>query len=998
MKDEKVKEQLINQLAELRQRIAELEALEAQHKQAEETLRESEATYRSLYSSMSEGVCLHEVIYDESGEAVDYRILDVNPSYELITGLSREEAVGRKASELYGTGKPPYMEVYAKAAATGQPASFETYFQPMDKHFSISVFSPFKGQFATVFTDITKRKKAEEALRESEKRLINAQRIAHMGSWDWDITTNELFWSDEIYRIFGLNPQEFGATYDAFLNSVHPDDRESVQEHVNMAVHDGAEYSIDHRIVLPGGEVRYVHEQGEVTQDESGTPVRMLGTVIDITELKSAEEQLRRQSAVLEAINNVFQETLTCESREEVANTCLAVAEDLTGSKFGFIGEVNQAGRFDTIALSDPGWDACRIPKSNAVVMVKDMEIRGVWGEVIKHGKSVIANDPPCHPDSVGTPQGHPQLTSFLGVPLRYAGKTIGMIALANKPSGYDPSDQEAVEALSVSFVEAMVRMRKDEQLAEYREDLERKVAERTQELEVANASLRKADRLKSEFLANMSHELRTPLNAIIGFAEILRDGICGELNEDQMTSVVDIHDSGRHLLQMINDILDLSKIEAGKMELQPEEFSIARAIDDVQSIVREMVSKKRLSLQVGAPEDLPDVYADLVKFKQVMYNLLSNAVKFTPEGGSIDIHTSLDDEFLISVTDTGIGIDPKDQEAVFDEFKQLASDPSQRHGGTGLGLALTRRLVELHGGTIWVESEGEGKGSRFSFTLPVRRPDAETRQKALRELPSTVRVSDHPMRKTILLVEDNVQAAQLLCIYLAEAGYNTVVATDGDEAIKMAQEVKPFAITLDIMLPEKDGWQVMQELKSLKDTRDIPVIIVSVVDDQNLGFSMGAAGYLVKPIDKEQLMHVLDKLECAAKTAGARPRILIIDDNPEDLRLMKAMLQGEGYDFLEASDGTLGVSRAIEEHPDLIILDLLMPGVNGFDVVRSLQEHPDARNIPIIVCTMKELTNEDREILNNKVKSIVQKGEDARTHLLEAVRRIEQFQRTGQS
>jgi CheY-like chemotaxis protein len=234
-----------------------------------------------------------------------------------------------------------------------------------------------------------------------------------------------------------------------------------------------------------------------------------------------------------------------------------------------------------------------------------------------------------------------------------------------------------------------------------------------------------------------------------------------------------------------------------------------------------------------------------------------------------------------------------------------------------------------------------------------------------------------------------------LLCIYLTEAGYDTVVAADGDEAIKIAKEIKPFAITMDIMLPEKDGWQVMQELKSFHDTRDIPVIIVSVVDDQNLGFNMGAVGYLVKPIDKEQLMHVLDKLECAAKTGGARPCILIIDDNPEDVRLMKAMLQREGYNFLEALDGKSGVSRAIEEHPDLIILDLLMPGMSGFDVIRSLQEHPDARNIPIIICTMKELTNGDREILNSKVKSIVQKGEDARTHLLEAVRRIEQFQRT---
>nr|MBC8234410.1 GAF domain-containing protein [bacterium] len=308
MKDEdKTKEQLIDELVGLRQRIGEAEAL-----------RGSEEIYRSLYSSMSEGVSLHEIIYNESGEAVDYKILDVNPSYEIITCLDRETAIGKKASEFYGTGNPPYMDIYAKVAATGQPASFETYFPPMDKHFSISVFSPRRGQFATIFSDITKR--------------------------------------------------------------------------------------------------------------------------------KQVEEQLRRQGGVLEAINKVLLETLTCETEEEVASTCLAVAEELTGSKFGWIGEVNQTGHLDTIALSDPGWGACRMPRSNAVMLVKDMEIRGIWGRVLKDEQSQIVNDPASHPERVGTPDGHPPITSFLGVPLNYVGKTIGMIALANKESGYDMTDQQAVE------------------------------------------------------------------------------------------------------------------------------------------------------------------------------------------------------------------------------------------------------------------------------------------------------------------------------------------------------------------------------------------------------------------------------------------------------------------------------------------------------------------------------------------------------------------------
>ncbi len=1093
---------------------------------------------------------------------------------------------------------------------------------------------------------------AEQVSRENEERLSNAQRIAHMGFWDWNIVTNELFWSDEIYHIFGLSPQEFGATYDAFINLVHPEDREFVQEHVNMAVNDDVEYGLDHRIVLPNSEVRYVHEQGEVTREEDGTPVRMLGTVIDITRLKRAEERLLGQSTVLEAVNKVLLETLMCETEEEVASTCLDVARELTESKFGFIGKVNEAGRFDTIALSDPGWEACRIPESNAVVMVKDMEIRGIWGKVIKDGESLFVNNPSTHPDSVGIPEGHPQLTAFLGVPLKYAGKTIGMIALANKESGYDSSDREAVKALSVAFVEALMRKQNDEELNQYRERLEELVDERTAQLTTANEQLQRgiaereqaeealaeehnllrtlidnlpdyifvkdvqsrfivsnaahmhvlgvttpeevigktdfdffpqelaaqyyadeqeiirsgqplinriestidseggeqwllttkiplhnsnssilglvgisrditqsketeealqretakltamisgmeeglvfadaqdyiveanpyfsqimgvnrneiigktlwnchhgevtdklhshiqkfraqpdsqpiiiqrllgdaqvimriqpiyrdsvydgvllnvidvtelvsarreaeeANRAKSEFLANMSHELRTPLNAIIGFAELLRDGICGELNDDQMSSIIDIYGSGRHLLQMINDILDLSKVEAGKMEIQPEEFPLYTAMDDVQSIIKDMANRKQLNLSIAISEDLPDVYADQVKFKQIMYNLLSNAVKFTPEGGNITIDASFDDDqFLISVTDTGIGIDPEDQETIFDEFRQLDSSRTRQHEGTGLGLALTKRLVELHGGKIWVESEGSGMGSKFSFILPARKPEIESR-------PSTAQVSGTLTGKTILVIEDNIQAAQLLCIYLAEAGYNTVVATDGDRAVEMAREVKPFAITLDIMLPKKDGWQVMQELKTLQDTRDIPVIIISVVDDINFGFSMGAMGYLVKPIDRDQLVYALGNLELTAKTKDDAIRVLIIDDRTEDLRLMKTILHNEGFDVLLASDGAEGVTRAIKERPDLIILDLLMPGMSGFDVIKSLQEHPEARNIPIIICTVKELTAQDSEILNSQAKAIVQKGEDAKTRLLEAIRKIERFHR----
>lgn len=582
-------------------------------------------------------------------------------------------------------------------------------------------------------------------------------------------------------------------------------------------------------------------------------------------------------------------------------------------------------------------------------------------------------------------------IVAFAGYPIMLGDELLGVIALFSKR----PISDEEFKMLG-SFADrtamAIQNAKLHLEIMELNQNLEKKVSERTRELEIANIKLKKADRMKSEFLANMSHELRTPLNAIIGFAEVLRDGLCGELNENQKSAVIDIYESGKHLLQMINDILDLSKVEAGKMELQLEEFSLREAIDEIQSIIRDMANKKGLGLQVFVSDKVSNIYADQVKFKQIMYNLLSNAIKFTMQG-SITISADCDDEkYIISVQDTGIGIEPKNFEVIFDEFKQLDSSQSRQYEGTGLGLALTKRLVELHGGKIWVESEGLGHGSKFSFTIPKIKQGQKAVLESHTHEPIQISTGKPHKGKKILIVEDNEHAAQLLRIYLTEAGYETEVAIDGEEAVKKAKQILPFAITLDIMLPKKDGWQVMQELKDFPDTGHIPIIIVSIVDDESLGFSLGAVGYLVKPLDKDQLIGILDKIELASKQHS--PKVLIIDDNEDDVRLMESILTNENFNVIKAYNGDEGIELAIKEKPDLIILDLIMPQKNGFDVVKAVSENPDIKDIPIIISTMKEITQEDRERLNNKVKSIIQKGEDARDRILQAIRNIEKFKK----
>ncbi|MFQ6039913.1 MAG: ATP-binding protein [Candidatus Poribacteria bacterium] len=699
---------------------------------------------------------------------------------------------------------------------------------------------------------ITKRQRAEAALRESEERFHRLSDATFEGIVINDkgtiLDVNQTF-----ATMFGYEMSELIGT--SVLKLMAPEFRDSTLNKILS----GFEQPYESVGLRKDGTTFPVEIRAKATQYH-GRMVRV-GAIRDITERRRAEAQLTRQTAVLNAINNVFRETLTCETEEEVAHTCLAVAEELTDSQFGFIGEINQSNRFDTIALSDPGWDACRMPKSDAVVMIKEMEIRGVWGKALKDEQSQIVNEPASHPDSVGTPNGHPPITSFLGVPLKHAGKTIGMIALANKESGYDLTDQKNAETLSVAFVEALMRKRAEDALQKAHDELELRVQERTHELEVTGERLRKANRAKSEFLANMSHELRTPLNAIIGFSEVLQDGLCGELNREQLEAVLDIHASGEHLLRMINDILDLSKVEAGKMDFQIEIFPFDDILQSVKSVLGNMIKKKGQTFTANVPNDLPNIYADKTKFKQILYNLLSNAVKFTPEDGSITLTASCNDQgFLFEVEDTGIGIKEEDMGNLFKEFFQIDSSYSRQYEGTGLGLALTKKLVQMHGGNIWAESE-YGKGSKFSFSLPrILHQEPEEEPTQLKERIEKLNLCE-PKRKTILVAEDNIRVAHLISIYLREAGYNVEIALDGEEAIQKAISLKPVAITLDIILPKKDGRRVMRELKAHPDLADIPVIILSVVDDYDLGCSANVLGHLVKPIDREQLREILTEI-----------------------------------------------------------------------------------------------------------------------------------------
>jgi PAS domain S-box-containing protein len=489
--------------------------------------------------------------------------------------------------------------------------------------------------------------------------------------------------------------------------------------------------------------------------------------------------------------------------------------------------------------------------------------------------------------------------------------------------------------------------------------------------LRQAQEEAEKASRAKSQFLANMSHELRTPLNAILGFSALLRDDATGRLDEaTRLRFLNQIHSSGQHLLELINDVLDLSKVEAGQMDLLLQPVELGQLIDEVRATVEPLARTKSVALNIVLAPELRLV-ADPAKVRQMLLNLISNAIKFTPSGGRIDIRRRRIEALIeISVTDTGIGIAEEDLGRLFTEFQQLDAGRGQRQEGTGLGLALTKRFAELHGGRVSVESK-LGKGSTFTLHLPIQPP--------MRRAPAPVTPAPTAeidlTRPLVLVVDDNPEAAEILVHHLDTGGFRTALARNGLEALKMARDLNPAAITLDILLPEIDGWEVLNRLKADETTRNIPVVVVSVVDNAALGSALGAFDYFVKPVDGNALLSRLGEYTFTTKVKTEPVRVLVVDDEPANLDLMDALLRPAGFEVIRAAGGNEGIELAKSRMPSLVLLDLMMPGVTGFDVVEALRDDDATRSIPIMVLTAKTLTEDDKKALNGQVAAIFQRN-----------------------
>ena len=673
--------------------------------------------------------------------------------------------------------------------------------------------------------------------------------------------------------------------------------------------------------------------------DESGKIIGFLAVHQDITERKKSEETLKRRNDYLAAsseIGRLVTSTLDL-------NTIFTRTVNLISERFGFyfasIYIIEETG-FHALLREATGEAGEAMKAQRYSIAVGSAS---TVGKVSESGESILINDTTHDPMH----QANPLLLdtqSEVAIPLRIGSRIVGAIDIQSTETfAFTEDDISVLQSLADQVAVAIDNARSYELSQQLIKDL------------------REVDQLKSQFLANMSHELRTPLNSIIGFSRVILKGIDGPVTDLQQQDLTAIYNSGQHLLGLINDILDLARIEAGKMELNFEEVHLSELTTSVLSTAKGLVKEKPIQLIQRIPSDMPTVRGDTMRVRQVLLNLISNASKFTDEG-SITVQALTQKgptgkmEALINVIDTGPGISLEDQEKLFKAFSQVDGSATRKTGGSGLGLSICANLIQLHGGRIGVTSD-VGKGSTFWFTIPLF-------QQPLEKIPAD--------KKIILAIDDDPQVISLYERYLNPQGYYVVPLTDPSKAKDRILELKPFAVTLDIMMPKKDGWSVLMDLKSDPVTRDYPVIICSIIEQADKGFSLGAADYLVKPILEDDLVHALDRLNKNGKIR----QVLVIDDDPNDLRLMEKIISTSGrYKAILAEGGRKGWEALNTNAPDAIILDIFMPDMDGFTILEKLHEDPLLRNIPVLVVSGGGLTNEQQKQLRDYGQRLITKG-----------------------
>ncbi|MBE9109232.1 PAS domain S-box protein [Nodosilinea sp. LEGE 07298] len=792
-------------------------------KQAEFALRKSEARYRQLFNSIEDGFCIAEVLFDDAGTPYEHRFLETNPAFSRHCSLASVDPVGKTASELIPGIASFWNDLYAQVLSTGKPIRQDIRSDVLDCWFEVMVCPVGEDaphQVFVLFADVGDRKQAEIALQNLSDRLSLVLEAGQLGVWSWDLD-RQLYWDAALCRMYGIPESSQFVPWQAWRSQVHHDDIERV-EALRQAAIEGAPFTgVEFRIWRTDGELRWIQSFAQVQHDAQGNPARMVGINRDITDRKQAETALRKSEEELRLFINASSDIVYRMSAD------WQEMKPLDGKEF--LVSTDSASK----SWLDP--------------YIPPVEQARVWA-AIQH--AIQTKSPFELEHQVLRQDGTVGWTFSRAIPvLNEQGDILEWFGAAS-----DISDRKRAEL----------------------------------DLQHTNAELARATRLKDEFLANMSHELRTPLNAILGMTEGLQEAVFGPLTDRQRRSLTTIETSGNHLLSLINDVLDVAKIESGQFELDYAAVNVCLLCNSSLTLVKQQAHKKGLHLETHVPSTLPEIYGDERRLRQMLVNLLSNAVKFTPAGGRITVtaaYTALSPEAIasnrdlihpevdlaatvgiltLSVADTGIGISPENAKKLFQPFIQIDSALNRQYQGTGLGLALVKRIAEIHGGKVTLTS-AVGSGSCFTLQLPIIPiPTGHVSATAIPSSIEAIAPLDPTTAPLILLAEDNAANVSTITAYLTAKGYALIVAQNGLEAVNLATSANPDLILMDIQMPQLDGLEAIRQIRQNPALANVPIVALTALAmpaDRERCLAAGADDYISKPIRLKQLAQMIPTL-----------------------------------------------------------------------------------------------------------------------------------------
>ncbi len=929
--NKKNKSQLLRDVAKLRRSITKLKASEAKHKRTEDTLRHDRVLLRMLIDNLPDAVYAKDKACRKTlANPTDVHNLGLKSEADVLGKddydfFPKEIADGFYTDDqsVLQTGKPVVNREEYFIDAKGQKLWLLTSKLPLLNE---------KGRvvgLAGIGRDITKRKQAEEALKH-EKALMDAL---------MDNFPDSIYFKDRQCRLIRISRKMMqDLKLDDMSQVVGKTDVDLFGEEFGRAtlVGDQRLMTIGKSVValtesrqLADGQINWTSTTKIPLRDESGEIIGLVGITREINEVMKAQEERERERNLLRTLIDNMPDYIYVKDREGRFIVCnIAVAHQM-----GLASEDELKGKTDFDFF----------PRELAAQYYAEEQA------IIQAGKGIYNYEGPSVDASK---EEKDRWVSTDKVLLRNAeGNIMGFVGIGRDITQQKKSELKVKEQMKV-------------------------IEDQNLELEKARDLAMDASKTKSAFLASMSHELRTPLNAIIGYSEMIIEEM-GDMGETKYNDdLAKIQIAGKNLLGLINDVLDISKIESGKMELYLEEFDLKALISEVVATVQPLLEKNDNALVLKIPDVLPTVRLDLTKIRQILFNLISNASKFTDHGTiTIDANTQPSSDpfsakIILKISDTGIGLTEEQKYRLFKEFTQADSSTTRKYGGTGLGLAITKRFCDMMHGSIEIESV-PNEGTTFIVILPQNIEDSK--EKAAAVIVAPTKTKEHiPTNTAVLVVDDDPSVRDLLQRYLSKDGYLVECVASGDEGLARAKEILPMAIILDVMMPHKDGWAVLQEIKSDPVLKSIPVVMYTMVDEKNFGLAIGATEYLIKPVSKEKILQVLEKF----KRKTPREYILVVDDDPDLCEMASRTIEKAGWKVQTAGNGESALSLLENEAPSIIFLDLMMPVMDGFEFLAIFQEREEWKHIPIVIITSKDLSTEERNRLDGFVRKIIQKGD----------------------